>query len=239
MHQFTVRDVATAEVVTVAPATPFKDVVDILQNHQISGLPVVDGDGRVLGVVSEVDLVLKETHRRPRWPATLLRPAARRKATGTTAADLATAPPVTISPERSVEDAARLLSTRGVRRLIVADDDGTLVGMVCPKDLLRVFLRSDDDIAAQIRRDVFERGLWVTVTPATVTIEVHDGVVTLSGQVERKSMVPAAVAMARQVDGVVDVVDHLGFITDDTHTIHAETSDAAMKHESWTVRSMG
>lgn len=213
-----VRDVMTQEVVTVNEHASFKDVAMLIAERRVSAVPVLDREGRVLGVVSEADLVLKEEY--PEGPPEgrmfqgRRRRRAQAKAAGNTAAELMTAPAVTIGPDASVAEAARLLHRHGIKRLPVVDPAGPLLGIVSRADLLKVFLRSDADIAREIRQQVLMRAMWMN--PGTVAIDVCDGVVTLTGQLERRSLIPITVSLVRGLDGVVDVVDRLTFELDDT-----------------------
>jgi CBS-domain-containing membrane protein len=136
------------------------------------------------------------------------------KAAGDSAAELMTAPAVTIGPDATVTEAARLLHRHGIKRLPVVDPAGPLLGIVSRADLLKVFLRSDAEIGQEIRQEVLLRAMWVN--PDTVTVKVRDGVVTLTGQLERRSLIPIAVRLVRGLDGVVDVVDRLTFEVDDS-----------------------
>ena len=124
---------------------------------------------------------------------------------------------MTVSADASVAEAARLPTHHGIKRLLVVDEAGRLVGIVSAGDLLRVFLRPDRELAEEIGREVFERGLGVVVNPATVHVEVREGVATLRGEPEYRSTAQAAVGLTRNVDGIVDVVDELTFAADDTH----------------------
>ncbi len=213
-----VRDVMTQEVVTVDEHASFKDVAMLIAERRVSAVPVLDREGRVLGIVSEADLVLKEEY--PEGPPegrmfqSRRRRIAQAKAAGDTAAELMTAPAVTIGPDASVAEAARLLHRHGIKRLPVVDPAGPLLGIVSRADLLKVFLRSDPDIAREIRQQVLRRAMWMD--PDTVAIDVRDGVVTLTGQLERRSLIPITVSLVRGLDGVVDVVDRLTFELDDT-----------------------
>jgi CBS domain-containing protein len=206
------------EVITVEKQTPFKEIAQLMADVQISAVPVLDTDGRVVGIVSEADLLLKEEY--PQGPPGgwlfegRHRRQARAKAAGDTAVELMTAPAITVGPDATVAEAARLLHRHQIKRLPVVDPAGPLVGIVSRADLLKVFLRSDDQIAQDVRRDVFQRALWVD--PDTVSVEVRDGVVTLTGQLERRSLIPIAVSLVHGVDGVVEVVDRLGFELDDS-----------------------
>jgi len=231
MRQQKIRDVMTTNVISIPADTSFKDAVRILTSHRVSGVPVVNRHGKVLGVLSEVDLVRREAELPRHW----LRPLvpARRRSAPTVVGDLLTTPAVTTTPDTTVAAAARQMVRHGYARLPVVDDKGRLVGIVCPKDLLGVFLRSDAEIAESIEHEVFEQQLWITVTPATVSVDVHDGVVTLAGCLERKSMIAVAVALTQRVDGVVDVIDNLTFAEDDTYPRHSRTFNVDAATERW------
>lgn len=209
-----VDDVMTKDVVTVRPEASYKRVVELLTEHRISGLPVVDTTGVVVGVVSEADLLHKEEFA-PSGDDTqpLLQTRHRRialvKARGDTAAELMSAPAITVSPYLKVGEAARILSRRGIKRLPVVDDRGRLVGIVTRADLLTVFLRDDDDIRDEIVEQVIRRNLWED--PGRVRVEVTEGVVTLRGQVELDTLVPITANLTAAVPGVVDVVNELSY----------------------------
>ncbi len=209
-----VREVMTSDVACAHEDTPFKEVTQILAGRGISALPVLDGQGRVSGVVSEVDLLHKEQYkedgkRQPR----LRHPASRAKAAGVTAGDVMTSPAITIGPDATVVEAARSLVAHRIKRMPVVDADGKLVGICSQRDLLRVFLRPDEAIAEDIRTRVFDA---LGTNPALVQVDVDEGVVTLGGEVGNKSMIALAVCMAQSADSVVDVVNHLTYAVDDT-----------------------
>jgi CBS-domain-containing membrane protein len=211
-----VRDVMTREVVTVDEQESFKELAALMAECRVSALPVLDEGGRVVGVVSEADLLLKEEF--PEGPAggRLFQGRhrmERAKAAGDTAVELMTAPAITIGPDATLAEAARMLQRHQIKRLPVVDPAGPLLGIVSRADLLKVFLRGDDEIAREVRQEVLLRALWVN--PDTVVVEVRDGVVTLIGQLERRSLIPMAVSLVRGLDGVVDVVDRLTFEVDD------------------------
>ncbi|WP_431934327.1 CBS domain-containing protein [Nonomuraea jabiensis] len=224
----TVQDIMTTEVASVNGSTPFKDIAEVLIAHGLSAVPVVDAENHVLGVVSEADLLCKEEFRERYYAEgyelpmrAQLRhrlseegPELRRKAAGDTAAQLMTAPAVTVPATVSAVTAARRMDEHGVKRLIVVDNDGTLQGVVSRRDLLKVFVRPDADIHRAIREDVLECSPWAQT--AGVTVEVHQGVVTLSGWMSRRSEALLAVRLAAVVDGVVDVIDKLRWKHDDT-----------------------
>jgi CBS-domain-containing membrane protein len=215
----TVQDVMTRDVVAVRGATPFKELVRLLNEHRITALPVLDDARRiVVGVVSETDLALKEVAplREDHAPVfeSAERPGERAKAASLTAADLMTAPAVTAGPDELVVVAARRMHDRAVRRLPVVDHGGALVGIVTRADLLKVFLRSDDEL----RFDVLDHvaGDLLDLPAGTVDVEVDEGVVRLTGRVPRRSQATALAALAQQIDGVVAVKSRLEWDIDRT-----------------------
>jgi CBS domain-containing protein len=211
------RDVVTAEY-----GTPFKDVVRLLGEHRISGLPVVDEDDKVIGVISETDLMLRQAEEpgEETWIGRLrrLRHSAREtdaKSRALTAGGLMSAPAVTVRADATVPEAARLMAEHRIERLPVVDEEDRLVGIVTRRDLLTVFLRTDDEIRQAVEQEVIVDTLWLA--PHTVTISVQDGVVTLAGHVERRTEKSISLAMTGRMDGVVGVVDKLSYRIDDTH----------------------
>lgn len=217
MRQLTVRDVMTEDVLVVRQTTPFKEVARVLANRGISALPVLDENDRLAGVVSEADLLYKEEYgseeARFRLLASPDERAARSKATADVAGQLMTSPAVTIGPDATLVEAAKVMDSRKVKRLPVVDTDGRLIGIVSRADLLKTFLRSDDEIRIEVIRDVFMRVLWAD--PEKFDVSVDDGVVTLSGEIELRSSTEIAVRLTRKIDGVVDVIDNLSYRIDD------------------------
>lgn len=208
MRHATVESVMTSPVVRVAPETGFREIVALLTEYDITGVPVVDPDGRPLGVVSEADLL--RTLAAQEDPHSLLpapEPAQAGEDGPVTAADLMTAQPVCTTPGTSVVAAARLMSRHGLKRLPVLDADGRVVGMVSRGDLLRVFLRED----VVIRREIVEEvlGRIEGVSPAQVGVEVAQGRVVLSGSVPEPHLVPIVLNLCRSVDSVISVTDRL------------------------------
>ncbi|HWS47665.1 MAG TPA: CBS domain-containing protein, partial [Acidimicrobiia bacterium] len=197
---------------TVRPETPFKDVVDCLVRSEVSSVPVVDDGGRVVGIVTEADLVSKEAYdgHRPRALTLLADLLSGRehhwatKAAGFVAADVMTRGVVACGPDEEVRVVARRMLQRGVKRMPVVDGD-ELVGIVTRRDILRTFSRSDDDIAADVAL------VLVSHPPEDHHVEcsVTDGVVTLTGDIRYPSDEPIVVGLVRAVDGVVDVIARL------------------------------
>jgi CBS domain-containing protein len=212
-----VRDVMTTEVVTVEPSTPFKEIAARLAQHRISAVPVVDAGRRVLGIITEADLLLKQEHPDPKADISLIwtrrRRRERAKAAAAVAGKLMTAPAATVAPTATITEAARRMHTAGVKRLPVVDETGRLVGIVSRADLLKVFTRPDEAIRSQIISKVIVGELMMD--PSRFFIEVDDGVVLLQGKVERSSLIPYLVRAVRHVEGVVRVEDQLSFDVDD------------------------
>ncbi|MER8004229.1 MULTISPECIES: CBS domain-containing protein [unclassified Streptomyces] len=233
MRHRTIEDVMTREVVRTTRDTSFKTVVGLLAEHRISGLPVVDDGERVLGVISETDLLQRQAAqddvrrgRRPRlFRLTRSARAAAAKARATTAEHLMTRPAVTAELGESVTEAARTMRRHAVERLPVVDRQGRLAGIVTRGDLLRVFLRPDEDI----RRDVRDQVASALCQPRyLVDVGVTGGVVRLRGHVERRSDAGLAVLVARRVDGVVAVTEALGHRVDDSRPLPAGVSPGHM-----------
>jgi CBS-domain-containing membrane protein len=215
MKTWHVSDVMTADVVSVGPETPYRDVVELLAARGVNAVPVVDDDQRVLGVVTESDLLRKIEYvgaEEPHWYERRRR-AQHRKAAGRTAGELMTAPAVVAITGTSIRGAARRMNEAGVKQLPVENDLGRLVGIVTRGDLLKEYLRPDDEIAADVRAAV--REIVLTENLSTVSTRVERGVVTLAGRVERLSTAMLAVRSVRLVPGVVEVVDRISFDVDD------------------------
>lgn len=210
-----VRAVMTAPVATVSLDTPFKGLAAIMAEHGVNALPVLDAQGRIAGIVSQSDLIRKEEYQDD--------PAARpprshhhhAQAAGLAARDVMSSPAMTIMPGASIVAAARAFDRGHVSHLVVTEADGTLAGIVTPRDLLKVYLRTDDDIRSEILGEVI--GKYLGCDPDRAEVAVTDGIVTLRGEVERKSMVPLAARMTQSVNGVVNVVNMLAYAIDDSH----------------------
>jgi CBS domain-containing protein len=228
MKKWTVDDVMTTAVVTVPPNAPYRAVVDQLVSHRFSAVPVVDEFHRVTGVVSEADLLRKIEYagdEQPRMFDGRRRRGERTKATARTADHLMSSPPVVALTGTSVVAAARLMDREGVKRLPVVDDLGRLIGIVSRGDLLKVHLRPDDEIRADVETGVLRD--FITDESKTVQVDVTDGVVTLTGSVGRWSTTEIADRLTRQVPGVVEVVDQLTYEFDDRNNLGAGTAFGA------------
>lgn len=214
MHHRQVRDVMIADPVTVTPGTPIKDLADIMVSRGIGAVPVVGPDGRVVGVVAEADLLRKEQLNRDPDGQGWLHRVRRAIVTAETAGEVMNEHPATVRPDTTTAEAARLMDRQQTRCLLVTDEDGKLLGVASPRDLLRVFLRPDEEIREEIISGVLAG--YLGTNPAMVRVQVADGVVRLAGEVERKSMLAALPPAVRAVDGVVDVeAGQLGYAIDD------------------------
>ena len=191
----------TTAVATVEPGTSYKQIAALLAEREVSGVPVVTGNEHVAGVVSDADLI---NARDGRLGRSLQRPA--RRQLRLTAAQLMSTPPVTIQPDATISAAGRLMSIRHVRRLPVVDSHGRLAGIVSLRDLVSLFLRSDDEIAWQVTE------MLAQILPADragIAVSAEDGIVTLTaaaGLPGRQDVLALAARLTWDIDGVVDVV---------------------------------
>ncbi|UXY31847.1 CBS domain-containing protein [Streptomyces sp. HUAS TT20] len=213
----TVGEVMTRDVVQAHRATPFKVVARLLDQHRISGLPVVDHDDKVIGVISESDLIRRQAIRPADGPAQQRHPHARdrsaRRTVAATAGELMSTPAITVHPEQKVADAARVMERHGVERLPVVDEEDRLIGIATRRDLLRVFLRTDEEIRQEVLDDILTA---LSLPSHGVIVSVRDGMVTLEGRLEHRSDIPLTVRSTYRVDGVIGVVNSLTFRLDDT-----------------------
>ena len=207
----TVKDVMSTHVVTVRPDAGYKEMAAMLHEQRVSAFPVVDDDNKVIGVVSESDLLVKEALEGtvPGVLRGLAQRHVRSQATGLTAADLMSRPAVTIGPDEPVSHAARLMYGKRVKRLPVVSDTGALIGVVTRSDVLSVYRRPDREIEKEITGDLI-LGTF-RCDPVRFDVTVNGGVVTLRGTPESEVTGRDIVAAARHVEGVVAVRDRLRY----------------------------
>ncbi|MFF4497193.1 CBS domain-containing protein [Streptomyces sp. NPDC001546] len=202
MNHIKVADLMTDEVVSVPPGTTVKEIAKVLAQYDISGVPVLDDEDRVVGVVSQTDLLAltpPQAHTQSAIPPT--------------AGKIMSAPAVTTHAEDTAADAARLMTRRGIERLPVVDIEDRLVGIITRRDLLRMFLRPD----AEIRQRVNDTLNDVLAVPAgDIDVHVIDGIVTLNGRVHQQSQLRSLVSLIERIEGVVAVASHVTARVDDT-----------------------
>jgi CBS domain-containing protein len=209
----TVKDVMSTHVISVRQSATYKEMAAMLHEQRVSAFPVLDDDNKVIGVVSEADLLVKEalegTVRR-----TLLsrQERVRKQVNALTAADLMTKPPVTIGPDEPVTSAARLMFDKRVKRLPVVSDDGRLIGIVTRSDVLSVYSRPDTDIRHQVTQDLILDTFLCD--PGRFTVTVKDGIVTIEGTPETALIGRDIISAIRHMEGVVAVRDRLNYPKD-------------------------
>jgi CBS-domain-containing membrane protein len=212
--KFTVKNIMSTQVVAVRRGASFKEMAASLRQYRVSAFPVVDDDGKVIGVVSEADLLAQEALADgqagiPGAITGLLHRKQHEKAEALTAGDMMTHPAVTVRPDDAVEHAARMMYTLQVKRLPVVDAGGYLIGIVSRSDVLAVFDRPDSEILAEITDELILHELLID--PAMFMVTVSDGVVTIQGNVESASLGHELVNKIRHVRGVVAVRDELAY----------------------------
>lgn len=208
-----VKELMTTDVVTIGPEASLKDVARVLSEQRISGMPVVDAERRVLGVVSEADILYKEkgSEAKGGFLGWLLLEGieADEKLAARTAGEAMSTPVISLGPKRPVAEAAAKMIEYGVNRLPVMDEEGKLLGIVTRADLVRAFTRTDAEIMREIREDVIVHTLWIS--PERVRVAVSKGEVTLAGQVETKTDAELLPHFVERVPGVVGVKSDLSW----------------------------
>jgi len=201
-----VEDLMTREVATTSPETPLRQAARLLAAAGISGMPVVDREGAVVGVLSEADILVKAGGEVPgtRLLGWLLDAdtGLEEKIRAETVGEAMSFPVVTIAPDRPVHEAARLMSTEGINRLPVVDE-GRLVGILTRADVVRAFTRTDAQIADEIENEILRRTLWLE--PGAVTVEVEDGAVRIEGEVGSPADAELLPVFVSRVPGVISV----------------------------------
>lgn len=230
-----VREVMTTDVLTIGPEAELRDVARLFVEHGISGVPVCGAQREILGVISEGDILLKEQGPAEDGQSLLARldgSAARaaEKAAAIKVGDAMSAPAITVSSFCSVAEAARIMSEHDINRLPVMKGN-ELVGIVTRTDLVRAFVRSDEEIRREIKEDVLRDTLWLEV-PAAVRVEVNRGVVRLNGHMETSSDASLLVRLVGRVPGVVSVLADLSWTTDDAGRKGRRTLRRTQMHAS-------
>lgn len=218
MRRLTARTIMTPDVITATVSTPVKELLRLMDDYDVSAVPILDDAGDLVGIVSEGDFLVKQGHADDRDPPGLLATPRRRRLAAKVAAgdasDLMTSPVVTIDPLAPLIRIARTMAKNSVKRLPVVNSDGALIGVVSRSDVIHAFLRPDDEIHEDIERNVVRPDLLGQ--PNSVSITVIDGVVHLRGVVERRSSADLLTDVVGSIDGVVDVVNEVTYERDDT-----------------------
>jgi CBS domain-containing protein len=219
VQQWRVSDVMTTDVVTVPLDTSVGKLADIMSTNRISAVPVVGDDDRVLGIVSQADLLPKIVA----IGAGARKPRRRRatKAAATSARNLMSAPALSIAPDATLSAAAKRMQAKKVKRLLVTGQSGRLLGIVSRTDLLRLYTRPDTAIRRDIIDHVLRRTMWIG--PNEVEVDVAAGVATLAGAVGRRTTAAIVARLTGQVPGVVAVVDNVHYDFDDTTLARSRT----------------
>jgi CBS domain-containing protein len=213
-----VKELMSKDVATVDASTSLKDVAVLLAERRISGVPVVGPDRSVLGVVSEADIVARErgaSAPRTGLLAWLVGGAAEEAArlNARTAGEAMSTPAITVSPASDVSYAARRMTDAGIKRLPVVDGEGRLTGIVTRSDLVRAFARPDAELEKEIRK-LLRETLWLD-EPERVIVDVADGDVALSGEVDRRSDAELLRLFVARIPGVVAVESAVTWAWDD------------------------
>ena len=222
----TVSDVMTRHVHVASPLTPFKQLVRLIEENRVSAIPIVDQQGIPIGLVSETDLLLKQMRRGGDSSRDLLhldkRRQERAKADGVVASDVMTSPVITVGSDTDLGATARLMQDKNLRRLVVVDEGARIAGIVSRTDLLKVFLRSDEELLEEIQGELIPAVLMAATDPTdALTVEVCWNIATLSGAVDRKSDAEMLTRLTSELDGVVAVINELTYRWDDTAAIPA------------------
>jgi CBS domain-containing protein len=211
----------TRNVVAVRPDTPLKDVAALMIDKGISGVPVVDDSGAVVGVVSEADFVIKERGTegvRRRLFAGVFGESRRARAelakiAATTAGEAMTSPALTVEASDTLKWAAEQMAARKINRLPVVER-GVLVGIITRADLVRAFVRSDAELERLVREEVLARTAF-HLEPDAFDVSARGGVVRLGGRVERRSLAETIVEVTKGLGGIVRVESQLTWEVDD------------------------
>ena len=212
-----VVDLMASEVISVQRTTPLRESARIMVEHGISGLPVTNDEGTLVGIISEGDFLRKEVDRGALTGTGLLgllfdnrESLAEAEMVGEVMSDNV----FTISPDATLVEAARTMTTHGVKRLPVVDRDGKLLGIISRRDIVNSYTRPDELIEDEIQEDILKRLLFLD--PDLVNIEVVGGVVKISGELPTRSDARLLEAMVQRTDGVIRAELDLTWKVDDT-----------------------
>jgi CBS domain-containing protein len=210
-------DLMTTDVITVGPDAPLKEAARRMVEAGVSGLPVTDESGVLIGVITEADFVASEAGRRAPRRAGLLRHWLKEEKTLPAAqnvGDVMTKEVTTLNAEADHAEAARTMQKAGIKRIPVVDGEGALKGIISRSDILRAFTRSDSEIISEIEDHVMTEILWIDSSLVDVTCE--DGNVALNGRLETRSDAQLLAELTNRLDGVASVDNNLTWSYDNT-----------------------
>ena len=212
-----VRDIMTTDPISVRGDTRLKEAARIMVGNNVSGLPVIDDTGRLIGIVTEGDFLRQEASRDRPYRLSLLDALFGEGETealvAETVAEVMTEKVATIGPDATIGEAARVMSARRVKRLPVVEGGGALVGIISRSDVVSAFTKPDDVIEDEVREDIIRRLLFLD--PESVEVSVRDGVVRLDGELENRTEVQLLEELSRRITGVVKVESRLTYTVDD------------------------
>ena len=212
-----VRDIMTTDPISVRGDTLLKEAARIMVRHKVSGLPVIDDDGRLTGIVTEGDFLRREASRDRPYRMSLLDAlfgeGGEVEPVAETVAEVMTQDVVTIAADAGLGEAARLMSHRNIKRLPVVGEDGMLEGIISRADIVNAFTKPDDVIEDEVREDIVRRLLFLD--PDSVEVDVTDGVVRLGGHLENRTEVHLLEELTRRIAGVVRIDSELTYEIDD------------------------
>jgi CBS domain-containing protein len=210
-----VRDLMTTEPITTTPDAPLKEAARTMVREKVSGLPVLEGE-KLVGMVTEGDFLRQEADRDQPYRLSLLEALfgdGTSEPEAETVGEVMSSPVVTITPDATISEAARVMSHRNVKRLPVVDEDGKLIGIISRADVVNAFTKPDEVIEDEIREDIVRRLLFLE--PDAIEVKVDGGVVTLSGELENRTEAHLLEELTRRIAGVIKVVSDLTYEVDD------------------------
>lgn len=197
-----VVDLMTTEVISVTRDTGLRQAAQLMFRNRVSGLPIVDDDGSLSGIITEADFLRLEVERQEG-----------NRDQGDTVGDVMTLGAVTVGPEAEIYEAAKIMAVQEVKRLPVVDDEGRLLGIISRADIVSLFTRPDDVIEDEIREDLIRRVLFID--PDDLVVRVSNGVVTLEGQVDTRREAAILEELTGRLDGVFRVASKLTWVEGD------------------------
>jgi len=196
-----VVDLMTIDVIAVSADTGLREAARLMFRNRVSGLPITDDNGTLIGIISEADFLRLEVERQEGT-----------RDQGDTVGDVMSRGVVTVRPNVEIYEAAKIMAVQEVKRLPVVDDDDRLLGVISRADIVSIFTRPDDVIEDEIREDLIRRVMFID--PDDIQVSVGNGVVTLSGQVATRNEASMLEELTNRLDGVLGVQSELTWVED-------------------------